>query len=169
MRSLSVSNGWAACAKRAPLRSQAGRPATNRSSSTQSRKRSPTTGQASSTPSAARTRARASSVVGGTRRSTVEQGKLQPPAIQSASAGALRAAKAGDDEAQGAAGPVERGQVVLHLGVLPLQRAAGRVVAVAFLGDGQAQDAGVRVGDQRDHRRRVFGCDQALAQAAYDL
>src|SRR5258705_436970 len=63
MRSLRRSKGSARSTKRAPASSQAGRPATKRSSITQSKKGSATTGQASRTPRCCAMRSRSSSVL----------------------------------------------------------------------------------------------------------
>ncbi|CAB3703891.1 hypothetical protein LMG26845_05391 [Achromobacter insuavis] len=71
-----------------------------------------------------------------------------------------------DQESDGAARRQRLPQVVHDVGMRQVQRAAGRIVAIAFLGHGQADDARVRTGDARQHRLRILRRHQRFQQAA---
>lgn len=60
-------------------------------------------------------------------------------------------------------------EVVSDVGRVEPKRAGGRVVVVAFLGDGEAHDACVGVCDAFQHGLRVLGRDQHLEQVAHHL
>ena len=50
--------------------------------------------------------------------------------------------------------------------MIQVELAAGRIVAIALLRDGEADDARVLVGDARQHGLRILGRDQRFQQAA---
>ena len=70
------------------------------------------------------------------------------------------------DEPDSAARRARVRQIMLDIGVVQVQQATGRIMAIAFLGDGDADNPRVRVSNARQHGRRVFRRDQHFAQAS---
>ncbi|KAG0732570.1 hypothetical protein G6F23_014187 [Rhizopus arrhizus] len=52
--------------------------------------------------------------------------------------------------------------------MVQVQPTTGRIMAITLLGDGDADDARVRMRDARQHRLRIFRRDQGFQQAADD-
>ena len=79
---------------------------------------------------------------------------------EGAQAGGAAAGEGGDEGAGGGARGVGVGEVVGDVGVVAVEAAGGGLVAVALLGDGEADDADARVGHGGEDGLRVLAGDE---------